>query len=261
MNSRIARDLAVKVPAITAYFWVIKVLATTVGETFADFLNGLLADSLHLTDTQGLQLVSGIMGAALVVVMVAQLRAKRYIPWLYWLTIVFISVAGTLITDNLHDGFGVELWVTTVVFGLALIAVFAIWYSQEKTLAMKSISTTKREVFYWLAILFTFALGTSAGDQLAESVNLGYALSLVVFAAAIALVVVFWKLKVIGEITAFWIAYILTRPLGASLGDLMSQSPKNGGLGLGANNTSYIFLGLILIAVVYLSRSKRDQLS
>lgn len=254
------RSLAVKVPAVTAYFWVIKVLATTVGETFADFLNGLLADTYHLSDAQGLQLVSAIMGAALIVVLVAQLRAKRYIPWLYWLTIVFISVAGTLITDNLHDGLGVELWVTTSVFAVILAIVFAVWFFEEKTLAMKSINTTRREVFYWLAILFTFALGTSAGDQLAESVNIGYLASLGVFAAAIAVVFVGWRLKLIGEITAFWIAYILTRPLGASLGDLLSQQPKDGGLGLGPNNTSYIFLALILASVVYLTRSKKDLL-
>jgi uncharacterized membrane-anchored protein len=254
------RNLAVKVPAVTAVFWIIKVLATTVGETFADFLNGLLSDSLHLTDTQGLRLVSGIMGAILVIVLIAQLRAKRYIPWLYWLTIVFISVAGTLISDNLTDGLGVPLWVTTLSFGVILAVVFAIWYSQEKTLAMKSILTTKREVFYWLAILFTFALGTSAGDQLAESANLGYALSLVVFAAAIGVVALLWRLKVLGEIAAFWIAYILTRPLGASLGDLLAQSPKDGGVGLGANNTSYLFLALILALVVYLTVSKRDRI-
>jgi len=255
------RTLAVKVPAITAYFWIIKILATTVGETFADFLNGLLMDTYHLSDAQGLQLVSGIMGVGLIVVLVAQLRAKRYIPWLYWLAIVFISVAGTLITDNLHDGMGVELWVTTSVFAVILAAVFALWYYEERTLAMKSINTRRREVFYWLAILFTFALGTSAGDQLAESVNIGYLASLGVFAAAIAIVFVGWRLKLVGEITAFWIAYILTRPLGASLGDLLSQAPKDGGLGLGPNNTSYLFLVLIVGSVIYLTRTHRDELT
>ena len=254
------RQMLVKVPAVTAFFWIIKVLATTVGETFADFLNGLLSAKFNLTDAQGLQLVSAIMGSVLVVIMIAQLIAKRYIPWLYWLAIVFISVAGTLVTDNLHDGFGVELWVTTVAFAAILAVVFGLWYAQEKTLAMKSISTTKREVYYWLAILFTFALGTSAGDQLAESVNIGYGPSLLVFAAAIGVVFALWRIKIIGEITAFWIAYILTRPLGASLGDLLSQAPKHGGIGLGANNTSYLFLGLILALVIYLSTSKKDEI-
>jgi uncharacterized membrane-anchored protein len=256
----VARQMAVKVPAITAFFWIIKVLATTVGETFADFLNGNLAAAFNLTDTQGLQVISALMGSALVIMLVFQFRARKYIPWVYWLTIVFVSVAGTLITDNLHDGLGVELWVTTLVFGVILIGVFALWNLQEKSLAMKSITTTKREAYYWAAILFTFALGTSAGDQFAESFNLGFALSLVIFAAGIILAVVLWRTKVIGEVTAFWIAYILTRPLGASLGDLLSQAPKNGGLGLGANNTSVIFLTLILASVIYLSLTKKDEI-
>jgi len=252
--------MAVKVPAVTAFFWVIKILATTVGETFADFMNKTIVGAYKLTDAQGLQAISLVMGTLLVVLVIFQMRARKYIPWLYWLTIVFISVAGTLITDNLHDGFGVPLWVTTLIFGVCLVGIFAIWYAQERTLAMKSITTRKRESLYWLAILFTFALGTSAGDQFAESFQLGYALSLVIFAAAIVVTVVLWKSGVIGEITAFWVAYVLTRPLGASLGDLLSQDPSAGGLGLGPNNTSYIFLSLILATVTYLSVTKRDQI-
>jgi uncharacterized membrane-anchored protein len=254
------KDLMVKVPAVTAFFWIIKVLATTVGETFADFLNGSLADAWGLTDAQGLQAVSAIMGSALVIMLIVQFSVRRYIPVIYWLTIVLISVAGTLITDNLHDGLGVELWVTTLVFGMALIVVFAIWHRSERTLAMKSIKTRKREAFYWLAILFTFALGTSAGDQFAESFNFGFAASLAIFAAGIAFVALLWKRRLITEVTGFWICYILTRPLGASLGDLLSQSHKDGGLGLGPNNTSYIFLTLILFSVVFLSVTKKDEI-
>jgi uncharacterized membrane-anchored protein len=254
------KDLLVKVPAITAFFWVIKVLATTVGETFADFLNGTLADAWGLTDAQGLQVISVIMGSALVIMLVIQFVVRKYIPVVYWLTIVLISVAGTLITDNLHDGLGVELWVTTLVFGIALIAVFAIWYRSERTLAMKSIKTRKREAFYWLAILFTFALGTSAGDQFAESFNLGFTLSLAIFAASIAIVVLLWKRGLVSEVTGFWICYILTRPLGASLGDLLSQSHADGGFGLGPTNTSYIFLTLILFSVAFLSVTKKDEI-
>lgn len=250
----------VKVPAITAFFWIIKVLATTVGETFADFLNGTLANTWGLTDAQGLQVISAIMGSALVIMLVIQFSVRKYIPVIYWLTIVLISVAGTLITDNLHDGLGVELWVTTLVFGLALVGVFAIWYRSERTLAMKSIKTRKREAFYWLAILFTFALGTSAGDQCAESFKLGFALSLVIFATGIAIVVLLWKRGLVSEVTGFWICYILTRPLGASLGDLLSQAPADGGFGLGPNNTSYIFLTLILFSVAFLSITKKDEI-
>jgi len=254
------KDLMVKVPAVTAFFWIIKVLATTVGETFADFLNGSLADAWGLTDQQGLQVVSAIMGSALVIVLIVQFSARRYIPVIYWLAIVLISVAGTLITDNLHDGLGVELWVTTLIFGLALIVVFAIWHRSERTLAMKSIKTRKRESFYWLAILFTFALGTSAGDQFAESFNFGFAASLAIFAAGIAFVALLWKRRLISEVAGFWVCYILTRPLGASLGDLLSQSHKDGGLGLGPNNTSYIFLTLILLSVAFLSVTKKDEI-
>jgi uncharacterized membrane-anchored protein len=253
-------NLLVKVPAITAFFWIIKVLATTVGETFADFLNGTLADAWGLTDGQGLQVISAIMGSALVVMLVIQFSVRKYIPVIYWLTIVLISVAGTLITDNLHDGLGVELWVTTLVFGLALMAVFAIWYRSERTLAMKSIKTRKREAYYWLAILFTFALGTSAGDQFAESFNLGFAVSLGIFAAGILVVAVLWKRGLVSEVTGFWICYILTRPLGASLGDLLSQAPADGGFGLGPNNTSYVFLALILFSVAFLSYTKKDEI-
>jgi uncharacterized membrane-anchored protein len=253
-------NLLVKVPAITSFFWIIKVLATTVGETFADFLNGTLADAWGLTDGQGLQVISAIMGSALVVMLVIQFSVRKYIPVIYWLTIVLISVAGTLITDNLHDGLGVELWVTTLVFGLALMAVFAIWYRSERTLAMKSIKTRKREAYYWLAILFTFALGTSAGDQFAESFNLGFAVSLGIFAAGILVVAVLWKRGLVSEVTGFWICYILTRPLGASLGDLLSQAPADGGFGLGPNNTSYVFLALILFSVAFLSYTKKDEI-
>lgn len=246
------KDLMVKVPAITAFFWIIKVLATTVGETFADFLNSQLG--------LGLSGTSLIMGGALIVALIVQFAVKKYIPVIYWLAIVLISVAGTLITDNLTDNLGVPLWVSSLVFAALLIATFLIWYRGERTLAMKSIVTKKREAFYWLAILFTFALGTATGDWLAEAVGLGYGLSAVVYAAVIGVVAILWKRGLIGEITAFWIAYILTRPLGASIGDLLSQAPKDGGFGLGPTNTSYIFLAAILAAVTYLSTTKRDQI-
>lgn len=252
MTSRLATILAIKVPAITAVFWLIKVLATTVGETFADFLNENLG--LGLTGT------SLIMAGALVVVLGVQLLLRRYVPTVYWLAIVLISVAGTLITDYLTDNLGVPLWVSSAVFAGLLLATFAIWYRGERTLAMKSIVTRKREAFYWLAILFTFALGTATGDWLAEGASLGYALSATLYAAVIIVVALLWKRKFIGEITAFWIAYVLTRPLGASVGDLLSQDVADGGLGLGATTTSVIFLIAILAAVSYLSLSKRDQI-
>jgi uncharacterized membrane-anchored protein len=246
------KTLLVKVPSITAFFWIIKVLATTVGETFADFLNTNF--NLGLTGT------SLVMGTALVLALIAQFITKQYVPVVYWLAIVLISVAGTLITDNLTDNLGVPLWASSLVFATLLGITFLIWYRREGTLAMKSIVTKAREGFYWLAILFTFALGTATGDWLAESAGLGYGISALVYGLVITAIALAWRRKLIGEITAFWIAYILTRPLGASIGDLLAQSPKDGGLGLGTTTTSVLFLVAILAAVTYLSLSKRDEM-
>jgi uncharacterized membrane-anchored protein len=249
--SSIGRTFLNKVPEITLYFWIIKILCTTVGETFADFLNTNLG--LGLTGT------SLVMGLLLIVVLFFQFRSKKYIPTIYWLAVVLISVVGTLITDNLTDNFGVSLITTTIIFGIALIATFMIWYSQEKTLSIHSIITRKRESFYWLAILFTFALGTASGDLIAEKFNLGYLLSGVLFAGAIAVITLAYYRFKLDAVWAFWIAYILTRPLGASIGDYLSQSPDDGGLGLGTTTTSIIFLAAILILVLYLTRTKKDQ--
>ena len=247
------KSLFVKVPAVTAFFWIIKVLATTVGETFADFLNTQL--DLGLANT------SLILGAALVVALVVQYWVRKYIPAIYWICIVLISIAGTLITDNLTDNLEVPLWASSLVFAVLLGVVFTVWFAQERTLAMKSIVSKKRETFYWLAIFFTFALGTAAGDWLAESAGLGYGLSALVYAGAIALIAVLWRTRVLSEIAAFWTAYVLTRPLGASVGDLLSQDNSDGGLGLGTTTTSVIFLAAILACVIYLSISKKDQLT
>lgn len=245
-----ARRVLNKVPEITVFFWVIKVLATTVGETFADFL----------TETLGMTLTvaSLLVGALLVVTLTGQFRAARYVAPLYWLAVVLISVVGTLITDNLVDNLGVPLWVTTAVFAVALAATFAVWYRVEGTLSIHSITSTRRETFYWLAILFTFALGTAAGDLLAEGLGLGYLASLALFGAGIGAVALAHYRLGVGAVLAFWAAYILTRPLGASIGDLLSQASADGGLGLGTTVTSTIFLGAIAITVGYLAITKRD---
>lgn len=242
-----------KVPEPTPTFWIIKVLATTVGETAAD----LLATNLHL----GTQVTSLIMAAIFVAVLVIQFRSSRYVPGVYWLTVVLISVVGTLITDNLTDGLGVPLALTTTVFAVALIVVFAVWYAVERSLSIHEIVTRRREAFYWLAILFTFALGTAAGDFLAEQLNLGYLASVGVFAAAIAAVAVAHYVFRLGAIAAFWIAYILTRPLGASLGDFLSQPTSDGGLGLGTILTSLLFLTAILALVIFLTVSRRERVA
>ncbi len=240
-----------KVPQVTLFFWIIKVLATTVGETAADFLGVNLGLGLTVTTV----LMSALLGVALVF----QFRAKGYVPWIYWLSVVLISIVGTLITDNLVDNFGVSLTVTTVVFAIAMLATFAAWYSSEHTLSIHTIITAKREAFYWLAILFTFALGTAAGDLLAEGLNLGYWKSALLFASLIGAVAVVHFQFGVNEVLPFWTAYVLTRPLGASLGDFLSQPVADGGLGLGTTVTSAIFLAAIAGVVIYLSRTHEDR--
>jgi uncharacterized membrane-anchored protein len=245
-----ARKMLNKVPEVTLYFWVIKVLCTTVGETASDYLATNL--SLGLTKT------TFITGALLVVTLFFQFRLRKYVPGVYWLGIVLISVVGTQITDNLTDNFGVSLVTTTIVFSILLALVFAAWYASERTLSIHTIYTTRREAFYWLAVLFTFALGTAAGDLTAERLNVGYAWSAVLFAAVIAAVAFAHYRFRLNAVLAFWIAYILTRPLGASLGDLLSQARADGGLGLGTTVTSVIFLLAILVVVIYLSITRKD---
>ncbi len=244
------RQMLNKVPEVTLYFWVIKIMATTVGETAADFLNF----NLHM----GLTNTSILMGVLLVAALAVQIGAQRYIPAVYWIAVVSLSVFGTLITDNLSDNFGVALTVTTTIFSIALIATFASWYASEKTLSIHSIFTTRRELYYWTAILFTFALGTAAGDLVAEGLQLGYATSALIFAGLIALVTAAHYWLKLDAIWAFWIAYVLTRPFGASCGDLLSQAQADGGLGLGTVGTSALFLLVILALVTYLSITKRD---
>ncbi|WP_300319448.1 hypothetical protein [Accumulibacter sp.] len=239
-----------KVPEVTLFFWIIKIMATTVGETAADFLNF----DLHF----GLNATALLIGTLLAAFLLMQLRARRYVPWLYWLVVVLISIVGTLITDGLVDNFGVPLATTTIAFGLALLATFATWYASEKTLSIHAIFTTPRELFYWAAILFTFALGTAAGDLAAEGMQLGYANSTLMFGALIALVTIAWHVFRANAVLTFWLAYVLTRPLGASFGDFLSQATADGGLGLGTVLTSAIFLASIAGLVIYLSASRRD---
>src|SRR5579864_7146287 len=193
-----------KVPEITIYFWIIKILCTTVGETAADFLNTTL--NLGLTGT------TVIMGILLAITLFFQFRVKRYVPSIYWIAVIFISIFGTLITDNLTDNLGVSLITTTTVFSIVLAIVFAFWYKVEKTLSIHTINHMRREGFYWLAILFTFALGTAAGDLTAERLNLGYLLSAIIFAGLIAAVTIAHMRFKLNAVLSFWIAYILTRP-------------------------------------------------
>jgi uncharacterized membrane-anchored protein len=240
-----------RVPGVTVDFWLIKLMAVTMGETAADYL----AVNLGL----GLTSTSVLMTAILIGALVLQFAQKRYVPWSYWLAVVLVSIVGTLVTDNLVDNFGVSLVATTVFFTAALVATFAVWYMSEKTLSIHAIFTTKREAFYWLTILFTFALGTAAGDLVAEHFALGYMATGILFGMIIASITAgYYALKLDG-IWVFWIAYIFTRPLGASFGDLLSQPSDYGGFGFGTIITSAMFLSAITAIVIYMSATREGQ--
>jgi uncharacterized membrane-anchored protein len=233
-----------KVPEITLTFWVIKIMSTTVGETGADYL------AVHAG--LGTTITSGITVSLLTAALLLQLRMQRYVPWIYWLTVVLVSVVGTQITDALTDKMGVSLHLSTAVFAAALAAIFAVWYRTERTLSIHTIVTRRRELFYWAAILFTFALGTAAGDLATEALGLGFNVGVAVFSALIAAIAAACYLGA-NPVLTFWLAYILTRPLGASLGDLLSQARTYGGLGLGTVHTSLAFLAVIVALVAYIS--------
>lgn len=249
-NEANTKFLLNKVPQVTIFFWIIKVLCTTVGETFADFINFNLGFGLTVTTI--------IMGVAFLISLFLQFKAKKYVPGIYWLTVVLISVFGTLVTDNLTDGLGVPLELSTAVFSVLLGLTFILWYLSEKTLSIHSIFTRKREAFYWLTILFTFALGTAVGDLYSEQLGLGYLNTGLIVIFIIAVVFLAYKYLKLDGILAFWVAYILTRPLGASLGDYLSQPKVNGGLGLGTTVTSVIFLIAIFAIILFLAFSKID---
>jgi uncharacterized membrane-anchored protein len=248
------RTMFNKVPEVTVAFWVIKIMSTTVGETGADYL------AVHVG--LGTALTGAIMMTSLAAILLLQLWTRRYVPWIYWLTVVLVSIVGTQITDALTDGLEISLYVSTAAFAAALSLTFAVWYWNERTLSIRSIATTRRELFYWAAILFTFALGTAAGDLATEALGLGFNLGTVAFGALIAVIGMAYALGANAVLT-FWLAYILTRPLGASLGDLMSQARAYGGLGFGTSYTSLGFLAVIFALVVYVSledhRARREQ--
>ncbi len=250
LRASTARQLLNKVPEVTLYFWIIKILATTVGETAADYLN----------ETVGLGLSGTTLAASVVLAigLLFQFGTKKYVPGIYWFAVVAISIVGTLITDTMVDSFGISLVTSTIGFAIALTATFGVWYRSERTLSIHTIVTSRREGFYWLTVLFTFALGTATGDLLAEKVNIGYVASAAVFGGAIAVVYLAHLRFGLKAIPAFWIAYVLTRPLGASIGDYLSQEKPDGGLGLGTTGTSLIFLSTILALVVFLTLTRRD---
>ncbi|WP_372028083.1 hypothetical protein [Pseudomonas kurunegalensis] len=229
-----------KVPEVTLSFWVIKIMSTTVGETFADFL--------AVDVGWGLVITSAVMAVLLAGALALQLRKRMCEPWIYWLCVVLVSILGTQITDILTDELDVSLYASTAVFSVLLAANFVVWYAVERNLSIRQIVTARRELFYWSTVLCTFALGTAGGDLATEALGLGFGTGTVIFAALIAVCLVAWRLGG-NTVLVFWVAYILTRPLGASLGDLLTQSHDYGGLGMGATWTSALFLCVIFILV------------
>ncbi|MGH4028761.1 COG4705 family protein [Actinomycetota bacterium Odt1-20B] len=254
VRTRSGRLMLNKVPEVTIWFWVIKILCTTVGESFADWINMKLGVGLVNT--------AWIFTAVFVVVLAVQLRLKRYVPFPYWLTVVVVSVTGTLYTDILTDQLNVPLWISSAVFSVLLAVVFGVWWLRERTLSIHSVTTLPRESFYWLAVLVTFALGTATGDWTLELTGWSPGASVLLPLGLIAAITLLWKFGA-NPVLSFWLAYILTRPLGANIGDWLA-SPKVAqpgeptGLALGTFTTSLIFLGLILATVIYLTVTRSD---
>jgi uncharacterized membrane-anchored protein len=243
------KDAVLRVPEVTFIFWVIKILSTTVGETGSDFLSFNLGLGSAITSL----IMCGILAAVLFV----QFKLKRYVPTSYWSVVILMSIVGTLITDMLVDDWGVSLVTLSIIFTATMIAGFIVWYRSEKTLSIHSITTARREMYYWIIILLAFALGTGVGDMLSEKLALGYGVALILFAGAIAVIAFcFFVLKMNG-VLAFWITFILTRPLGASLGDFMTKPLTEGGLGLGMTAVNVVFLGIIVILIAYLTIKKK----
>jgi len=241
MNSSTKTYWLNKVPEVTLAFWVIKIMSTTVGETFADFL--------AVDAGLGLGITTVAMAALLAIALTLQLRTRVYTPWIYWLTVVVVSILGTQLTDILTDVLDVSLYLSTAVFSGLLAINFGVWYAIERNLSIKEIVTPRRELFYWTTVLCTFALGTAAGDLATEALSMGFTVGTLLFGALLAGTFAAWKLGA-NVVLGFWTAYILTRPFGASLGDLLTQAKTYGGLGMGATWTSAIFLCVILILVV-----------
>ena len=241
-----------RVPEVTATFWLLKILSTTVGETGADFLSYNLG--------LGLDITSLIMGGLLAASLFIQFKLKRYVPVSYWTVVILMSIVGTLITDLLVDDLGVSLVTLSIVFTLAMLAGFVLWYGSEKTLSIHSIDSAKREMFYWIIILLAFALGTGVGDLISEGLELGYGVALLIFGASIGIIAFGFYVFDMNPIFSFWVAFVLTRPLGASLGDFLIKPFNESGLGLGMTTVNVLFLFVIVSLIAYLSIARKKAM-
>jgi uncharacterized membrane-anchored protein len=237
-----------KVPEITAFFWIVKALTTAVGESTSDFLVHSLVPEIAV-----------VIGAiAFAIALYLQFQKDRYVPWAYWLAVAMVGIFGTMAADVLHVGLGVPYVASTVFYAIVLAVVFRTWHRSEGTLSIHSITTERREAFYWAAVLATFALGTAAGDLTAVTLGLGYFGSILLFAAVIAVPAVGHFRLGWNPILAFWFAYVVTRPLGASVADWLAVSSARGGLALGTGPVSLVLAAMIAGLVAYLSASGRD---
>jgi uncharacterized membrane-anchored protein len=240
---------ASKVPEVTVLFWVVKVLTTGMGETTSDFLVRSIDPVVAV----------GIGAVLFLCALAAQLAADRYLPWLYWLAVVMVSVFGTMAADVTHIVLGVPYLVSTIAFAVALAVVFFVWHRSEGTLSIHSITSRRREFFYWAAVLVTFALGTAAGDMTAMTLHLGYLASGAVFAVVIAIPAVAFRLGTFNAVFAFWFAYVATRPLGASFADWMGVSHARGGLQWGTGPVSVALAVLIVAGIAFLAATERRR--
>jgi uncharacterized membrane-anchored protein len=247
-RSRPATAALVKVPQVTALFWVIKVLTTGMGETASDFLAHTLAPPVAV----GL----GLLGLA--AGLTVQLRSRRYRTGVYWFAVVMVSVFGTMAADVLHVGLGIPYVVSTVGFAIVLAAILGLWYASERTLSIHTVTAGRRELFYWATVLATFALGTAAGDLTATTFGWGYLLSGFIFAAAIAVPALAFRAGRMGAVAAFWTAYVITRPLGASFADWMGVSHARGGLAWGTGPVTAAWAIVIVALVAYLGVTRAD---
>ena len=245
-----AQYAASKVPQITVYFWIIKILTTAMGEALADFL----------AFRYGPVLIGVIGTVAFVAALVLQFRVRTYMAWVYWFAVAMVAVFGTLCADGMHIVLHVPYTISTTFFGVALAVVFVAWYAVEGTLSIHSIYTPRREAFYWLTVMATFALGTALGDLTATTLGLGFLASGIMFTVFIAIpALAYWKLRM-NAIFAFWFAYVLTRPLGASFADWIAVPPGRGGLDLGTGPITLILLVAIAAGVTALSvRGRRSD--
>jgi uncharacterized membrane-anchored protein len=247
MNT-VSKQLLRKVPEITIVFWIVKLLTTAMGEATSDFSVAKINPYIAVT----------LGGIALIIALAIQFSVRRYTPWVYWLTVAMVAVTGTMAADVLHIQFGVPYIITTLLFAVILTLVFIFWQKSEKSLSIHSITTSRREVFYWLTVMATFALGTAAGDLTATTFGLGYFTSALLFGGLILIPLIGYFVFDLNEIAAFWIAYVLTRPLGASFADWFSKPKSVGGLGLGDGRVSLTLTLVIVVFVIFMTLNRRE---